>query len=200
MGIFSQVGSIFGGNAAADAIEKQQRANIKDLSREQGRQEGVIQPFLSAGTRGVNALADFALSAPGTLDPVSQAIEDDVARGITGRFAAMGLNDSGAHTNALARALLPLRMNLRRNRLAELAMPAQFGPGAVNQFMQAGQFATKGRLGARTAIGDARADAAQNMFENLGGIGNNLLGNLSGDFGAALGIGAKTRNVLGGFA
>lgn len=155
MGIETTLFSIFGGNKAAGEIKEQQRKTLKDINTQQQRQEGVNSPYLARGTDAFNALADFAMSAPGTLDPVSQAIEDDVAQGITGRFSAMGLTDSGAHTNALARALLPLRLNLRNNRMGELAGVAGFGERGANRFTNIGQFATANRAGARNALGEA---------------------------------------------
>lgn len=175
MGLFSSLGSLFGGGGAAEDIAHQERQIIGRVEDQQGRQEAVNQPFLGGGTRAFNALSDFALTSPGEPDEFTTALEDQVTRGVLGRFSSMGLTDSGASRNALFDAIMRNRLGIRGQRFNELATVSGFGERGANRFANIGNFATNQIAGARRNIGQANAFNTMNRANILGQFGDTLL-------------------------
>lgn len=157
MGLETTLFSIFGGNAASGEISKMARKTKRFVTDNFADQKTAIAPFREAGTEGVNFLRDLLSGGPDNIGASGEAILGDIGKRVTGRFAGMGLTDSGAHTNALADALLRARLGIRGQMFGEGATLAGIGQNSISQLLNAGGMANQGVANANATIGEAKA-------------------------------------------
>lgn len=148
---------VFASNKASGKIARQ-ADKTRDFYRDRrGEQAEAIEPYRETGRQGLDLIGDLIRGGPDEVGESGEAILADIARRVTGRHAAMGLRDSGAHTNALTEALLRGRRGLRSQTFGEGATVAGLGQNAISQTIRSDAIAGEGIGKANATIGEAKA-------------------------------------------
>lgn len=149
--------SIFGGNRAAQKEEEQAAKTLRFVEGNYGDQKAAIAPYQAAGKTGLDALTKFITGGADYIGDNGQAILDKISRDVLGRYAAMGLSDSGPGRAAITDALLRGTRGLRSQLFGEAGTLAGFGSDAISKLIQSGAIANQGVAAARGQIGEAKA-------------------------------------------
>lgn len=163
------IGSLIGGNEAADAEADAIRAGIEEARGLREEEAGYIKPYLGTAERARSAWEDLLFS-PGELDPVSSEIARRNQSSLYNMLRARGMGGSGTGWQRLLSMGLNDQLGLRRNRLSELLGGVSVGQNASGLLGNANSRFLSVLAPGQEAIGAAKGAGQANMWSNIGGI------------------------------